>query len=591
MAVRSDVVLFADGGDMTVGRRVNTYVYGAFDVQIPEGREQEATDGRLRNAYMARPAGEFARFDFGFSRADVTLNMQAERSNLEETLDNAARRTDGAVFIERDITQAGLGRFVPDLDFDEGDIVTVDIWGRRVPLPVTAIDWVAGGTEGVSGWRVHVGGQLVSDAAGLRQHNDAVLARLEQERRERLKAVGEVSTQASAAQATANTAQSTANTAQSAANAARVKADAAQTELNSLKLDSRSLADSITKRVQDGVEANRKVQDAAAFVAAAPTPEELDAAQSAAIFAQANLLAIHEGNWQAQGALNELNEKFKAAVLAWQQKTEAIDAAQQEQLEALQQEQMRAVEELQAKIAAVSETKTIVFSRFGCSDPSVQFEKITTNLGEVWRVTIDPGLSAVHFTEKWRSSDGHISQLTVSTDNEGNVSNVTADTNEWFYAPGEAPTTYQVHDHRVGFLTLVNTGTIQRKFNTNTSQAFTPARSTWTPVAAVTVPRTGQKRAKELSMFAKVMFSAATFHDTYGIRIKVGTTVVKTYTRSQLGPLTFLESGRRAMSLQVSGLDAPAGQDWSVEVYSTGSADSQRRVESVEFSGSYLEDK
>jgi len=47
--------LIADGGEMTVGRRTSTYVYGVFQVDIPEGREQAQQDDRLQEGYIYRP--------------------------------------------------------------------------------------------------------------------------------------------------------------------------------------------------------------------------------------------------------------------------------------------------------------------------------------------------------------------------------------------------------------------------------------------------------------------------------------------------------------------------------------------------------
>lgn len=208
--------LIADGGEMTVGRRTSTYVYGVFQVCIPEGREQSQQDERLQEGYIYRPDQRpTGRFDIGFVRADARVDLNAQQSNLESIVDAAQSRVEGAVFFERDIIGRGLGKFRPGVDFDTASLVDVLIWGKTLTLPVTAIDMTSGDAAAV-GWRVHVGGQMIADADSLRSHNDAILGQIEQERRRRL-----------ATTKTAETAATTANSATSAAVTANTKATSA----------------------------------------------------------------------------------------------------------------------------------------------------------------------------------------------------------------------------------------------------------------------------------------------------------------------------------------------------------------------------
>ena len=151
--------LIADGGEMTVGRRTSTYVYGVFQVDIPEGREQAQQDDRLQEGYIYRPDQRpTGRFDIGFVRADARIDLNTQQSNLESIIDAAQNRVEGAVFFERDIMGRGLGKFRPGVDFDTASLVDVLIWGKTLTLPVTAIDMTSGDAAAV-GWRVHVGGQ------------------------------------------------------------------------------------------------------------------------------------------------------------------------------------------------------------------------------------------------------------------------------------------------------------------------------------------------------------------------------------------------------------------------------------------------
>lgn len=208
--------LIADGGEMTVGRRTSTYVYGVFQVDIPEGREQAQQDERLQEGYIYRPDQRpTGRFDIGFVRADARIDLNAQQSNLESIIDAAQNRVEGAVFFERDITGRGLGKFRPGVDFTTASLVDVLVWGKTLALPVTAIDMTSGDAAAL-GWRVHVGGQMIADADSLRSHNDAILGQIEQERRRRL-----------ATTKTAETAATTANSATSAAATANTKATSA----------------------------------------------------------------------------------------------------------------------------------------------------------------------------------------------------------------------------------------------------------------------------------------------------------------------------------------------------------------------------
>lgn len=208
--------LIAGGGEMTVGRRTSTYVYGVFQVDIPEGKEQAQQDDRLQEGYIYRPDQRpTGRFDIGFVRADARIDLNAQQSNLESIIDAAQNRVEGAVFFERDIMGRGLGRFCPGADFGTASLVDVSIWGKTLTLPVTAIDMTSGDAAAV-GWRVHVGGQMIADADSLRSHNDAILGQIEQERRRRL-----------ATTKTAETAATTASTATTAAAAANTKATSA----------------------------------------------------------------------------------------------------------------------------------------------------------------------------------------------------------------------------------------------------------------------------------------------------------------------------------------------------------------------------
>lgn len=194
--------LIADGGEMTVLRDLAAFSYGRWSVDwpesVPDEQRLELPDDR-DFGYASKLKQDPGRFGRRFVRADVTIKAQdfddagaplpfTGESDVEETLDDAAKRSDGDVFFEREITRAGLGALVPRVDFDVDSVVPVLIWGKTIPSPVTSIEDVV--EQGaVVDYRVHVGGQLLQDDAARERANREVEATIAQERRERVKAV------------------------------------------------------------------------------------------------------------------------------------------------------------------------------------------------------------------------------------------------------------------------------------------------------------------------------------------------------------------------------------------------------------------
>lgn len=193
--------LIADGGEMTVLRDLAAFSYGRWSVDwpesVPDEQRPELPDDR-DFGYASKLKRDPGRFGRRFVRADVTIKAQdfddagkpipfSGESDVEETLDDAARRTDGDVFFEREITRAGLGALVPRVDFDVDSVVPVLIWGKTIPSPVTSIEDVVE-SGAVVDYRVHVGGQLLQDDAARERANREVEATIAQERRERVKA-------------------------------------------------------------------------------------------------------------------------------------------------------------------------------------------------------------------------------------------------------------------------------------------------------------------------------------------------------------------------------------------------------------------
>lgn len=153
---------------VTVLRSLASTAFGVRKVDYPEGVDPPELDHESHEpgyvaALQGKRVGGFAR---RFIRADVEIIAAGGEavpfSDVERVLDDAAKRTSGEFFLETEVTQAGLGPWVPFVDFQVGDLARVEVFGTPVVLPVTRI---APGVDdaGHESWTVHLGGQLVSD--------------------------------------------------------------------------------------------------------------------------------------------------------------------------------------------------------------------------------------------------------------------------------------------------------------------------------------------------------------------------------------------------------------------------------------------
>ncbi|MCG7239563.1 hypothetical protein [Corynebacterium minutissimum] len=176
-------VVFSPMGqlDVTVSRQVASLVYGRFQVVVPDDAEP-TRDERYEDGYVYRPKTRpQGRFDLGFVRSDVTIDMNTQISDLEMVVDAAQTRAEGAVFVQQDLSGPGLSGYVPGVDFNVGDLVGLRLFKDAGPieLPVTSVTLLSE----AEGWESHVGGAQVDDAVARRKHNSEILRAVDAERR------------------------------------------------------------------------------------------------------------------------------------------------------------------------------------------------------------------------------------------------------------------------------------------------------------------------------------------------------------------------------------------------------------------------
>ena len=156
--------LIADGGDLTAGRRTASYVYGDWNVSVPDGDEQLKLDEKLGDGFVCRinNGRRLGRMDHTFVKEDVSIDMQSKTTDLEAVVEDVFGRTSGDLYFQRDITGVGLNGTVPLRDYNVGDPVRVVRWGKAIPTIVTGIR-VSSDKDDRRGYTVHVGGELIKN--------------------------------------------------------------------------------------------------------------------------------------------------------------------------------------------------------------------------------------------------------------------------------------------------------------------------------------------------------------------------------------------------------------------------------------------
>lgn len=238
--------IVADGGEMTVLRSLASDVYGKYDVSwpdnVPEEIRPKLPDDRAFG-YASRLGEDRGRMGRRFIRTDIAVQAAeygpngilpyTGYSDVEATLEAAAKKTNGDVFFGREFTREHLGSLVPWVDFKVGDTIPVEIWGKLLELTVVSIEAVTD-HGAVIDWRVRAGDTLLKDDEARERTLRDLERDMAQEIRERQGDVAKVRQTANAAKSTADDAkresgeakQTAGEAKEAASNAERALADA-----------------------------------------------------------------------------------------------------------------------------------------------------------------------------------------------------------------------------------------------------------------------------------------------------------------------------------------------------------------------------
>lgn len=701
----------ADSAQVTVLRSLASTAFGKYGLKLPEGVDLEdvyevAAPGN-ELAYVSslgsarRVGGMFRRF----VRADVNVTAQGEDmvpvSDVERVLDEAAKRVSGDFFLESDISKAGLGPWVPMVDFHVGDIANVEIWGRVVPLAVTRIE-PKRTDHSDEDWSVHVGGQLLSDSEARLAENAEIYNAVVSDRRELAgldgKIRAETENRKSAVAAESRRSDAYADSVASGVESRLSSSFAASYERYSKALT--ELGDTWRRELQDGLSAEqqarvealrqeqlarekagtdlrgqleRALDDAVAGEAAARRSainaetsarekaiSSEEAARKAALAAeeQARSLAVSNEARARQKAISDLSTSFttelqtygelvkeaknyvdpatqqvvnfwskenqnnfnKAVQLtlsaqaayndvnnikwvsndAWQAQQEKINEARDKfeaqqtqinaqneefkrltrQLDAQQTEQIEQLTAVQQQMAEESQgqIREIMATPADSSDPNIR-PTSRSDGKEGWQVVLTDMIRGSLFHIQWYKSTGttklggsivepnHQVVDTLPT-NARSYTLLCDSTDEYIYVRWVQQSKRQVSVDKSG-------------------GPWDLSRSSWEYVMSYPAPT---KTARQATLRLKVTWAAATYDDTYGIRIRAGDRTLKTFTTSHLGPVTVFGDGEQWMSMTVSDRSIQPGETIKVDVYSTATFSGGRRVKRAELTGTWIED-
>lgn len=269
-------------------------------------------------------------------------------------------------------------------------------------------------------------------------------------------------------------------------------------------------------------------------------------------------VAMNTKLWEMQQEINAKNAEF-------QNLTEELDKQQSEQIEQMQETQRQQALESHGRM------RELMAAPGGTSDPNVPVNRQDDGS---WEFSIRDAVKGSMLHATWyEGTFGEGERITVYWEDirviDSSILSISASR--------ETP-----------YVFLRWAAAQKKQVTVNESGgAWNLSQSTWSRILTVDAPA---KPARQVALRLKVTWSAATFDDTYGIRIRAGGRVLQEKMVQQLGPLAFWGDGQRWMSAMVSGEDIDAGERVTVDVYSTATLPGGRRVKQAELTGTWIEE-
>lgn len=221
-------------------------------------------------------------------------------------------------------------------------------------------------------------------------------------------------------------------------------------------------------------------------------------------------------------------------------------------------------------------------------------QKLENVQGKQWDVfTLDPNDQVGYFTSRTVNSTVRIS---VSGTQTGKII-ATIVYSDQSTGQGQSAYTWQLgatREWEVRFsanTAVVYTRIEWQKSATQITRSNTTRRDvnidedTWTTLHSLTIPKNAECIAS-----MRIGWHATSNHDYYGLRIRVGNTVVASDgPRNGIGPLTPLGNGYRMMTVANSSFNAAPGDVVTLEVYSSNDFSLGRRVRDATLNIAWLD--
>ena len=291
-----------------------------------------------------------------------------------------------------------------------------------------------------------------------------------------------------------------------------------------------------------------------------------------------NIKWVSQDAWnEQQNKINEARAKFEAQQLQindqneeFRRLTEQLDAQQNEQIEQLQAVQKQMAEESQGRIREIMATPA------GTSDPNVEVLSGMEGGSPGWRFVIRDSI---------RGAFVHIEQY-KSTGTSGPQTFLASPSNVLRASTAGGLTVNNPPDVDYTFARWAQQSKKQVSVD-KSSGGWDIGRSSWTYIMSYPAPT---KTARQASFRLKVTWAAATYDDSYRIKLKVGNRVLREFSTTHLGPVTVFGNGEQWMSMSVSDRTIYPGETIKVEVYSTATLSAGRRVKRAELTGTWIEE-